>query len=65
MTHKATLKAIRDAGCSVSYLPECREYRVTLPGRPETAYFTDDRADAVATAEHMVRHAANPYPVGF
>lgn len=41
-------------GTVVSYSAETREYRINLRGNPEdTAYYTDDAEDAVATAYQM------------
>lgn len=58
MTLKQTLKAIRSVGLSVSYDSATGEFRVTLPGsKAGEGYFTDDRADALATALDMAARA--------
>lgn len=38
---------------SVYYDSEYQEYQVRYRGKPEATYFTDDRADALATAQQM------------
>lgn len=58
MTIKQTLTAIRATGATARWISETREYRVTLPNLPRdrqeaVAYYTDDSADAVATAVCM------------
>jgi len=56
LTHKQTLTAIRKTGASVRYSSEYGEYRVNVPGGTEgTAYYTDDRADAIGTAKVMMQ----------
>ncbi len=50
----ATINAMPNMVCW--YRPEYKEFRVRFIGRPEADYYTDDRMDAVHTAEHMARH---------
>lgn len=38
---------------SVRYDTEWEEYQVRVAGRPAATYHTNDRADALATAQHM------------
>lgn len=53
-TIRDTLKAISDLGMAGKYDPAVREFRVNYPkGREGTAYYTDDREDAVGTARLM------------
>lgn len=56
--------AVQDLGrVRVTYCPDLGEYvarLVGLDGRQVAEYFTDDRADAVATADAMMaEHARN------
>ena len=52
-----------DHSAKIQYDPEYREYRVTVlsPGQivgpEESAYYTDDKGDAIATAEAMILSA--------
>jgi hypothetical protein len=56
MTKQQMIDAVRALGCSVQVLDG--EIRVNLRGGSEsTAYYTNDRDDAVATAKAMARHA--------
>lgn len=49
-----------DHSAKIQYDPELREYRVTVSaqgqivGPEESAYYTDDKGDAIATAEAMI-----------
>jgi hypothetical protein len=55
MTVKEALGRIRDACCTASY--HDGEYRVNLRnGSESTAYYTNNAADAVATAHAMRDH---------
>ena len=40
-------------GIVVKYNPELSEYIVQVIGKSETAYFTDDKTDALRTAQIM------------
>ena len=40
-------------GIVIKYNPELSEYTVQIVGKPETAYFTDDKTDALRTAQVM------------
>ena len=40
-------------GIVIKYNPEYSEYIVQIVGKPETAYFTDDKTDALRTAQIM------------
>ena len=40
-------------GIVIKYNPELSEYIVQVSGKPETAYFTDDKTDAMRTAQVM------------
>ena len=40
-------------GIVIKYNPELSEYTVQIVGKPETAYFTDDKTDAMRTAQAM------------
>ena len=40
-------------GIVIKYNPEYSEYTVQIVGKPETAYFTDDKTDAMRTAQVM------------
>ena len=40
-------------GIVIKYSPEYSEYSVQIVGKPETAYFTDDKTDALRTAQVM------------
>jgi hypothetical protein len=53
MSIKQTLSAIRALGLTATYDYELREFCITLKGNCASAYFTDDRDDALATARHM------------
>lgn len=61
MTVNNALVAIRSLGLSATHAH--KEYRITLKGisreRAEAiAYYTNDTADAIATAAHIARHNA-------
>ena len=58
MIIKQTLAQLRAMGCKATWLPDWKEYRVTLPGldphREEAiAYYTDDSEDALHTGAAM------------
>ena len=54
MTHKQTMQAIRSLGLSVSFDSDTSEYRINFEcGSERTAYYTDDRVDAINTAKAM------------
>jgi len=38
---------------AIYYDPDYSEYQVRISGRPDDTYFTDDKADAFSTAQHM------------
>ena len=40
-------------GIVIKYNPDYAEYIVQIVGKPETAYFTDDKTDALRTAQIM------------
>ena len=40
-------------GIVVKYNPALSEYTVQIVGKPKTAYFTDDKTDAMRTAQVM------------
>ena len=40
-------------GIVVKYNPALSEYTVQIVGKPETAYFTSDKTDAMRTAQIM------------
>ena len=40
-------------GIVIKYNPELSEYIVQVSGKPETAYFTDNKTDAMRTAQVM------------
>lgn len=50
-TQKQALALIRQLGLKVKVIDG--EYQVTIPGRPESTYFTEDANDAIQTARHM------------
>lgn len=55
MTLKQLKAAMKQLGCTVRYRDG--EYRVNQKsGTEATAYYTDDREDALATAQAIVRH---------
>jgi len=49
----ATINAMSNMVCW--YTPEYKEFRVRYIGRPEADYFTQDKLDALKTAEYMRR----------
>lgn len=53
MTRKEVIAAIRATGCSAKFVPT-GEWRVVPPGGNEdSAYYTTDADDAIATARDM------------
>lgn len=55
----------RQHGFSIRYNAEYGEWRVNLPGAGEaSAYYTDDRDDAIATGKHMAEHRNSYGTVG-
>lgn len=65
MTKNEAKKRIKDAGMRGTYNTDAEEWRVAYPNNDEdTAYYTDDMEDAVATAEYMAAEGrrANPEP---
>lgn len=52
-TDKRAFDYIRALGLKV--LKNNGEWRIRIPGKPEADYFTNDRTDAVLTAERMAR----------
>lgn len=54
ITIQDTLITIRKMGLTASWSPVYKEFRVNLrDGDEASAYFTNDRLDAIRTAEHM------------
>ena len=59
LTQTATQAAIRQLGLTCRYRDG--EYRVNLPkGTEATAYYTNDAADAIATAKRMAESVITP-----
>ncbi len=57
MTIKRTLQQIRQHGLTASWKPNTGKYRINYLGASEdTAYYTNDGTDAIATAEAMARN---------
>lgn len=53
-TIKQTLRTIRINGCTAGYRSDLREFRVNVRGGNErSAYYTNDRDDAIKTAKVM------------
>ena len=56
MTMQNAKDECRDLGMTIRYNVGCDEYRVNFKGGTEaTAYYTNDRDDAVLTARAMMR----------
>ena len=51
VTQKQAIQLIRGYGMRVKVVDG--EYQVSIPGRPQSTYYTDDAKDAVLTAKHM------------
>lgn len=57
-TIKQTLRTIRLNGCTANWRPQYGEFRVNVKGGTEaTAYYTNDRQDAIATGKAMALFA--------
>ena len=55
-TIKETLKRIRALGLTAAFDSALQEFRIDYRNaEQDTAYFTDDREDAMATALHMAK----------
>jgi len=58
ITLKQAQALVRSLGLRLKYSAEYAEYTVVVPHNRAADYFTNDRADAVATAQAMARRVA-------